>query len=285
MSFSSRPNSFRTAASPLSRHLLLIVLLTVNNTFSVEKKPIRANLLIYSVGSWMVYSGKTTPYSFNKFTRTLYFQIFSLSGMAKIPIALTIPNTKTSPRMWFGDFDFYVGKRFGWVMPKIGLEFPLGYAIDDDWKKKAWIGSNNLRLQSGFSISRNRFEEIGIPFGIDAMLSVSLTENNARYERGALGGQLYIKTSHDFSKKINGGFELAVYGKSGVPTWVSKSKRKRENGITLLPAVFGSYRTGKKVYIGIKFGFGPSFGIDESSEESKHRSNSMDCGISFQYYP
>ncbi|MBN1758677.1 MAG: hypothetical protein JW863_10185 [Chitinispirillaceae bacterium] len=264
--------------------LSLSFLLLINSTaFSEGKKPLKANLLIYSAGSWMVFSDKPAPYAFNKFTRTLYGQIFGLSGMAKIPLDLTIPNTSTAPRMWFGDFDFYVGKRFGWIEPRIGLELPLGYAIDDDWKKKAWIGTNNVRLQTGFSISRTHFETIGLPFGAEAMMSVALTEKNAHYERGTINGSLYLKTSRNFLKKLNGGLELAVYGKSGIPTW--SRTRKRENGITLLPALFGSFRTAKKMFIGVKFGFGPSFGVYQNSEQSEHRSNSMDCGISIQYYP
>jgi hypothetical protein len=288
---------FRSAASPaLRRHMhtrhivasaifrtvLLPVLLMATTTFGTNEKPFRPNLLIYSAGSWMVLSdndhAKPYPYIFNKFTRTLYCQIFSLSAMAKIPLDLTIPNTSTSPRMWFGDLDFYVGKRFGWIEPKIGLELPLGYGINDNWKKLAWIGTNNVRLQTGFSISRARFETIGLPFGAEAMLSVALTENNAHYERGSLTGQLYIKTSHNFTRKLSGGGELALYGKSGVPTW--SSKRRRENGFTLLPALFGTCRMGKKIYLGAKFGFGPSFGINQGAEQAQHRSNAIDCGIS-----
>ncbi len=247
-----------------------------------SKKPFNPGLLIYSAGSWMVYSGKPAPYTFNKFTRTLYYQLFTLSGMAKIPLDLTIPNTGTAPRMWFGDFDFYFGKRFGWIEPRIGFELPLGYALDKGWKKQAWIGSNNIRLQTGFSISRTHFETIGLPFGAEAMLSVALTDNNARYERGSIGTQLYIKTSRKFSKKVTGGGELAVYGKSGVPTW---NRSTRETGFTLLPAVFGMYRTGKRMYLGTKFGFGPSFNYQSETGRINHRSNAMDCGISIQYYP
>jgi hypothetical protein len=247
-----------------------------------SKKPFNPGLLIYSAGSWMVYSGKPAPYTFNKFTRTLYYQLFSLSGMAKIPLDLTIPNTGTAPRMWFGDFDFYFGKRFGWIEPRIGFELPLGYALDKDWKKQAWIGSNNIRLQTGFSISRTHFETIGLPFGAEAMVSVALTDKNARYERGSIGTQLYIKTSRNFSKKITGGGELAVYGKSGVPTW---NRKTREAGFTLLPAVFGTCHTGKKMYLGAKFGFGPAFSYQKDSGRISHRSNAMDCGVSIQYYP
>ena len=263
--------------------------------------PFRANLVLGSIGSWMVFSreDKKTginakqdlgdnanntwqrPYFFNKFAVTTYCQIFGLSGMFKIPVSWPLPTNVKKQRIMFGDFDCYVGKRFGWIVPRLGCEIPLGYAAMDKWKNRGWIGSNNFKIQGGFSISRTNFEQIGLPFGMDGMVSVALSEKNARYERGAIGGQLYIKTSKDISKKVNAGAELAVYGKSGVPTW--NYPRFRESGFTLLPALFGSYRLGKKLYIGIKGGFGPSFTYIK--QEFNHKSNSCDAGMSLQYYP
>jgi hypothetical protein len=260
------------------RIALLIVIISY---LTIPAKPFRANLILPSTGSWMTFSGKPRPSMYNKFAVTTYCQVFGLSGMFKIPVTWAIPSTKPkTQRVMFSDFDFYLGKRFGWIVPRLGLEFPLGYALMDNWKRRGWIGANNLRLQGGFSISRTEFERVGLPFGVDAMMSVSLTEKNARYERGAIGGQLYVKTSKDLSKKINVGAELAVYGKTGVPTWWPF---KRESGITILPATFGSYRLNRKLYVGIKGGFGPSFSY--TTGRFIHKSNSCDVGMSFQYYP
>lgn len=273
----------------------------------LKSEPFKMNLIIPSAGTWMSYSESSRSH-FNKMSVTAYTHIYSVKTVVSVPLAWTrhvktnenvevdaagkrhvIKKTTIKDRVFPSDCNIYIGKRFGWIEPRAGLKFPMGYAADNDWKSKAWIGDNNVRLQTGFSISRTSFEQIGLPFGMEAMISVAVTDtmNNARYRRGTIGGQLYIKSSINITKKVNFGGELAVYGKSGEPSW-NRNKapgERREHGLTLLPTVFGSYRLGKKLYVGLKGGFGPSLAWDYEKKNLQHSRNTSDIGMSLQIYP
>jgi hypothetical protein len=249
--------------------------------YAAAEKPVKTGLLIFSTGSWMVFSNNNRQSYFNKTTTTAYGRLFSVKTMVSVPLDLTVQVRPEGSiqRFWPGDFDGYLAYKFGWIEPRLGLLCPLGYGIDDAWKKKAWIGSNNVRLQGGFSISKADFEHVGLPFGLEAMLWTAITDKNAHYIRGGVGGQLYIKSSLSLSKKVNIGGELAVYGKS--ITW--KWNRERERSGTIMPTASGSYRINGKLYIGVKAGFGPSF---RYAGGALHRRNySCDAGASVQWYP
>jgi hypothetical protein len=262
---------------------LTVILLAVS--FLTEKaqaysEPFRSNLLIGGGGSWMVFSKSGKVSFFNKFSSTLYSSGGGIKRVISVPMAWTVSVSKEQTRQRFfpGDFDMYFGHRFGWFEPRIGVVVPLGYGLDKDWKKKAWIGSDNMKIQTGFSISKTGFEHIGLPFGLETMVSIAVTEDNAYYKKGSLGAAMYMKSSYTLNKKTNVGGELALYGK--IATWVWNGST--EYGLTILPTVFGSYRLTRKWYVGSKVGFGPSLGFDHGPFR---RSWSCDAGMSVQYYP
>lgn len=258
----------------------LLVVLVLTSMVGAYSEPFRSNLFIGGGGSWMVFSKSGRTSFFNKLSSTLYSSGGGLKRVISVPLAWTVSISKerTRGRFFPGDFDLYFGHRFGWFEPRIGLVVPLGYALGEDWKKKAWIGSNNIKLQTGFSISKTGFEHIGLPFGLETMVSIAVTEDNAHYKKGSLGAAMYMKSSYALNKKINVGGELALYGK--VATWVWNGST--EYGLTVLPTVFGNYRFGRKWYMGSKLGFGPSLGFDHGPHR---RSWSCDAGMSVQYYP
>ena len=263
--------------------LLIVVLLSVfvlTEKACAYSEPFRSNLLIAGGGSWMVFSKSGNTSFFNKFSSTLYSSNKGMKRVISVPLAWTVSvrEDNTKARFFPGDFDITFGQRFGWLEPKIGLIVPLGYALDEDWKKKAWIGSNNIKVQTGFSISKTGFEQIGLPFGMDMMVAIAVTDDNAHYKTGSCNAAMYMKSSYTVNKKINVGGELALYGK--IATWVWNGST--DYGLTILPTVFGNYRLGRKFYIGTKIGFGPSLGFDHGPFR---KSNSMDTGISLQYYP
>ena len=259
--------------------ILLACLWMTENTHAYSE-PFRPNLLITSGGSWMVFSKSGRTSFFNKFSSTLYSSGSGLKRVISVPLAWTVSvrEDDTKARFFPGDFDITFGHRFGWFEPKLGLIIPLGYAMDEDWKKKAWIGANNIKLQTGFSISKTGFEQIGLPFGLDMNVSIALTEDNSHYKKGSSSAAMYLKSSYKVNKKFIVGGELALYGK--IATWVWNNST--EYGMTILPTVFGNYRLGRKIYMGTKFGFGPSLGFDHGPYR---RSFSSDIGISIQYYP
>jgi hypothetical protein len=228
----------------------------------------------------MVFPNSDRLSFFNKFTTTLYSSGKGVRRVISMPFAYTVVTQpgKTRSRFFPGDIDIYFAARTGWIEPRIGLEIPCGYAHDDQWKKKPWIGPNNIRLQTGFSISRTDFEQIGLPFGLETTISFALTDDNAQYKKGSIGTQFYLKSSRTYFKKYTVGGELAVYGKS--ITW--QYNNQREHGLTILPAVFSNYRFFKKIYIGAKWGFGPSFKLDHGFI---WKSNACDIGAGILYFP
>ena len=246
-----------------------------------EIKPFRANLLIASAGSWMVLRNSDSRDYYNKFTATLYGQIFSVKTVIAVPLDWTAyirSDTISKDRFAPGDLDLCFGKRIGWMEPRLGIIVPMGYAHDDLWKKKAWIGTNNVRLQTGVAVSRRDFEQIGLPFGVEAMVNVAMSEKEAHYKRGSIGTELYIKSSFTPSKKTVLGAELAVYGKNARWVW----NGERESSLTLMPTISVTQRMARRIYAGCKTGFGPSFRMDG---KPTRKSNALDLGVSVQYYP
>jgi hypothetical protein len=239
------------------------------------------NLLITSASSWMVFSPNHRQSYFNKLGVSSYGRLFSVKTVISVPLAWTVHvrPEENKMRCFPGDFDIYFAHKIGWIEPRAGIDIPLGYGLDDNWKRKAWIGSNNVRLQAGFAVSRADFEQIGLPFGLETNLSVALTDDNAWYARGSMTGRLYLKSSRRLSKKATLGGEMALYGRSSVWKW----NRSKEQGMTVLPTVSYNYRLGKRYYLGIKTGCGPSFSIDDRTLH--YKSISCDAGISLQYYP
>jgi len=259
------------------RKTLIIGMVVVSGTHAASMK---SNLLIVSGGSWMVFSPGDRSSFYNKFTTTLYSSDGVLRRVVSVPLDWTVSvrSGEVRERFFPGDFDLYFAHRFGWLEPRIGVEIPLGYAVDSTWKKQPWIGSNNMKIQTGFSISRTEFEEIGLPFGVEAMISIAVTDDNAYYRKGSIGTQLYIKSSYVFSKKCTVGGELAVYGKSA--TWLYNNST--ENGITFLPTLSANYRFSRKIYGGIKTGFGPSYALQHGFT---WKSNAVDAGVSLLWFP
>lgn len=259
---------------------IVVIWLCANTKGYSYSEPMKTNLVIISAGSWMVFPPNDDISFYNKFTTTVYSSGKSFRRVCSFPCAWTV---KTAPvkewqRFFPGDLDLSFATRFYWLEPRAGLLVPCGYALDEAWKKKPWIGSNNLKLQAGFSISRSHFEEVGLPFGLEMMMSYALTDENAHYRIGSIGTQLYLKTGRSLTKKITAGAELAIYGKSAVWKW----DNSHDNAITFMPALSGNYRFGKKWYAGVKAGFGPSFRLDRGFF---FKSNAADIGMSLLYFP
>jgi len=258
---------------------ILLLVLSAHSVVSWSD-PMKTNLLIVSGGSWTVLGQNDHISYFNKFSTALYSSSGNFRRVLTLPLAWTVVprEGETKSRLFPGDFDMYFAMRFGWLEPRIGFEIPMGYTLDTTWKKQAWIGAGNIRVQTGFSISRTDFEQIGLPFGVEAMVSFSVTDDNAWYKTGGVSTQLYIKSSYPWSKKLTFGAELATYHKTA--TWIYNNST--EHGITFLPAVSANYRMSRKWYAGAKAGFGPSFRLDHGFS---WKSNAVDAGCSLLFFP
>lgn len=243
---------------------------------------LKTNLIINSAGSWIVFSENNRRSYFNKIGSTLYGRIWVLKAVVSIPFYLTIHTHTEEIKSRFapGDFDFcFSYPVYKGIEPMVGMLIPMGYGINSEWKKMAWIGSNNLRIQMGMSINGSLLTRIGVPLSLEGALTIAITDDNAHYTKGSLTGYLYIKNSRALSKKSFFTIETSIYGKSVVWKW----NKKKENSFTVLPSISLCQRISRKIYVGMKGGSGPSFIINDNI--LSYKSLSADIGVSLQLYP
>lgn len=243
---------------------------------------LRTNLIITSVGSWIVFSDNNRRSYFNKIGTTSYGRIWFFKTVVSIPIYLTVHTRpeEIKSRVAPGDFDFTLSYPvYDGIEPIIGMLIPMGYGINSEWKKMAWIGSNNIRLEGGLSLTRSLLSKVGIPLSLEGCIAVAVTDENAHYTKGSLTGYLYIKNSINLSKKSSLTLETSLYGKSVKWKW----NNKKENSFTILPTASLCQKIGKKIYLGMKIGVGPSFIIN--NHIPSYKSLAADIGMSLQFYP
>ncbi|MCX7726151.1 MAG: hypothetical protein N2053_04820 [Chitinispirillaceae bacterium] len=246
------------------------------------KEFLKTNLIITSVGSWVVFSENSRRSYFNKISTTSYGRIWIFKTVVSIPLYLTVHTRPDEIKSRFapGDFDFTLSYPvYEGIEPIVGMLIPMGYGINSDWKKMAWIGSNNIRLEGGVSLNRSFLMRLGIPLSLEGAIAVAITDENAHYTKGSLTGYLYIKNTKIASKNTSLTIETSLYGKSVRWKW----NHRKENSLTLLPSISLCQKVGKKIYFGMKCGAGPSFLINKTIPY--YKSTAADIGVSLQFYP
>ena len=247
------------------------------------------DLLIISTGSWTVLNRDWEASYYNKLGLNGYFRIFDIKVHAGFPVAWTVEKEKE--RIFPGDFSFYTGKKIGRFEPRLGAVFPLGYGIDDNWKKDAWIGTNNIRLRAGVGIGATETDLVdGLRVGGEIMTTVALTGGNTHARPGSVGGYATAKTSVQLSDPFRLGLELPLYFGAARWQWTfvnddGENENVNEYSGTFLPALYGEYHFGGMVYAGFKAGFGPSVKYSNENPEWSYTGNSTAYSVGLHLYP
>jgi hypothetical protein len=224
-------------------------------TYSVD-----AGLASISASSWNVHSGEGNYTLFSKLTLSTYFSIAGFPASIDFPLALTSKirsGDLSSQRFAPADLNFYIGKKFNSLEPRIGFTIPLFYST-----KGEWIGSKNIKLRMGAGYRAVDNYKKSTRFSGEMMLSMCLNNSSGKLKTPSSNLYASIKGVQTLNKKINLGAELLTSGKYSVwKSWKDSYDHDnvRELGAGIMPEIFADFKFTKKFYASIKAGGGPGY--------------------------
>lgn len=227
-------------------------------------KDIAVDMFILSSGSWVTLqdklgeSGKDSY--FNSFKPDIYFHVHSIKGYIGVPLTLTLESYTDSLRYAFypADLTFYLGKQFGPVEPRLGIDIPLRYPIGN----LAWIGSGNTNLLWGLGFNLGKYRNNKLSLGGELMGRIYLTglKEGARIGRGSQKAYLAVKAAYALSPKWNAGIEAFPYFSYFTETdWTVDDTDPSFSSIGFLPYVFAGFQPTPKSEISIKLAMGGEY--------------------------
>jgi hypothetical protein len=247
-------------------------------------------LVAFSGGSWIALPVQKSPLYFSKAAATWYMTIAGYKAVAGVPIAWTYESGSNRQRLFPGDGTLYIGKPIGQLQPRLGIIVPLGYGASSTWKKEAWIGTNNFKVQAGLAYGRSEDELEGMPLTIEAMVSTPLTEENSFTKQGSFSGIAFAKTYWRLSDLFRYGAELLATSSYTIWDWTYEARpgvweNVRESAIGVVPHLWVEHKFASSWYCSLKGGFGPQYKQSNQYPGLNRSGNSLNLSLGLQWYP
>jgi hypothetical protein len=258
------------------------------------------DLVSINTGSWIVFGDDTPDRQvsyFNKLTTDAWFTFAGFKGYASLPFAWTVEtryamDAKLSDltRRAFApaDMNLYLGKKFLFLEPRIGILLPLFYPTD-----RAWIGSKNVRLQLGVGLNANVHEVEKVNISGEIMWQLYISGNKNIEDALAYPGSWDLLPAFKFSVKPNDqwrlGLEILGFIKKNHWVWL-ESREHYEATFGAVPNLFVDYDLTEKFNLGLKAGYGPSVkGVFSertrlSTKNLRYAENSLNISLNFSIY-
>lgn len=231
------------------------------------------DMLIFSVSTWgttnsTLGGGDTKDSYFHSFKADVYYHLGWMKGYVGFPLTLTLEYPENSNDVYYAfypiDFSFYVGKSFGNLEPRVGMDIPMGYPTSNE-KAKAWTGSKNynLILGLGFNGGEHFNKRLSIGGEIMGRLYLNSLEQSALIENGSYKVYLAAKATVKLSKKWSSGLELFTEYKWYRNTdWTRIYPDPEFNSYGILPILFAGFQPTPKTEIALKAGLGREINND-----------------------
>jgi len=228
--------------------IIVILLIT---SFTIAK----VDLISISPNSWIVFDeGKSSNEAlyFNKLPVEGYFSINKFKAYVSLPLAYSVDGATTESQFGLGDITWYVGWQFGSIQPRLGMVVPGVYSLNE-----TWIGSQDIRLGIGVAVQPHYIKTHGGIFSFEASWFPYFSSEQGLAKAGSWDFTSITKGSYYFVNGVRMSGELLFNVNSVEWEW---TRPERELKISAVPVVSGSYLFNYQFELGIKAGFGPTYG-------------------------
>jgi hypothetical protein len=208
----------------------------------------KIDILSINPNSWIVQKDGNSTY-YNKLSFDGYFSWGDIKLFASIPLAYTY---ESSDKNQFGlaDIEWYLGRQFGALQPRLGMIIPGIYSLDD-----SWIGSQDLLLSVGLAVQPHRERYEGLIFSEELSFLPYISKNFGLAQLGSWRINTITKASYLLASGLHFTGELLLNLSSIEWEWTTPA---RENSLIAVPVLTVSYKF-TPVEIGVKGGYGPTF--------------------------
>ncbi len=250
---------------------------------SSSKSSFNLDLLSLSAGSWIVTppdDSRASEY-YNKLSITSYLSFSGFKGFAAVPLSWTVIDHPTSSKdqLWAGNVRLYVGRRLGFLEPRLGAIIPTGYSTD--FTKDAWIGTGNFELYFGVGLNPNLREEGKFGLSGDLMAQIPIAGEDAVEGPGSWSLAPSAKASYQTLEHVRIGAEVLSFFSNSYYRW---NKGKNELGFSIVPHLYTEITLSEIVRMTAKVGYGPGYKNAHNETSFRHSSTTTNLAIAAHFY-